>query len=268
MQKTTSAAGVNLLSAPLEVSGDWGESPPAAAASVISHMREACLSGLQLLSDHQPDQLRVENHRSGPPHIWLHTGNPTMAWIVVDVQPRAWSQLAYQFGHELGHVVCNSWMWKVDTPPPSRWLEECLVEAFSMRGIARLADGRQNEPPFNGDTQYGRPLRAYRRYLDEKYEKPEGQEQVRDLAAWLRANRALLDSVTGLSAHAGVAILAVLNEVESDQSSVEDLGALNRWPKRSAVPVEDYVRLWRASCRQIAAPGRLPARLQEIFALS
>ena len=31
-----------------------------AAAVVISRMREACLSGLRLLSDHQPDRLRVE----------------------------------------------------------------------------------------------------------------------------------------------------------------------------------------------------------------
>jgi hypothetical protein len=30
-------------------------------------------------------------------------------------------------------------MWKVETPPPSRWLEECSVEAFSIRGIALLA---------------------------------------------------------------------------------------------------------------------------------
>jgi hypothetical protein len=264
-----SIADVNLLSAPLELNGDWGDSPPAAAAAAISHMREACLSELQLLSDRQPDRLRVDNHRSGLPHIWLHSDKPTMAWIVVDIQPRAWSQLTYQFGHELGHVFCNSWMWKVETPPPSRWLEESLVEAFSMRGIARLAERREFEPPFNGDAQYGRSLRAYRVYLEEKYQSaPELEPKpspAGGLAAWWRANKPLLESAGGLTPYAAAAILAVLKELEADKSCVEDLGALNRWPERSTVPLEEYLGMWRSSCEEIGASGRLPARLQELF---
>jgi hypothetical protein len=272
MQKSVVVSAVNLLSAPLELNGDWGDTPPTSATQVISYMREACLAELRLLSDHQPDRLRVDNHRSGPPHIWLHLdNNPTMAWIGVNIHPRAWSQLAYQFGHEFGHVMCNSWMWKVETPPPSRWLEECLVEAFSMRGIARLADTREHEAPFNGDAQYGRPLRAYRRHLDERYQTVPGPEPVpapvNGLAQWWRANKPLLETVTGLSVYAGPAILAVLNEMEADPGCVEDLGAVNRWPQRSAVPFEEYVRLWRASCAEIGTSGRLPARLQKIFAL-
>jgi hypothetical protein len=81
----TSSPQVTLLSAPLEVGGDWGGSPRGDAAVVISRMREACLSGLRLLSDHQPDHLRVDERTSGPPHVWLHSDNPTTAWIVVDV---------------------------------------------------------------------------------------------------------------------------------------------------------------------------------------
>ena len=184
MQKGQAAVpptGVNLLSAPLDVHGDWGGSLPGAAAAVISRMREACLSGLRLLSDHQPDKLRVDDQASGPPHLWLHEENPTTAWIVVDIGTRAWSQLAYQFGHELGHVMCNSWMWKVETPPPSRWLEECLAEAFSMRGLARLAEGWERDPPFAGDAGYGHALRDYRRDLIEKYQKAGGPEPVQDV---------------------------------------------------------------------------------------
>jgi len=265
-------SGANLLSAPIQINGDWGESPPADAALAISHMREACLSELRLLSDHQPDRLRLDNHLSGPPHIWLHRDdNPTMAWIVVNIQPRAWSQLAYQFGHELGHVFCNSWMWKVDTPPPSRWLEESLVEAFSMRGIARLADAREQELPFSGDAQYGRPLRAYRSYLDEKYKNAPGAEAVRepikDFAAWWRSIKTLLETATGLSPYAGPVILALLKEMESDRSCVEDLGALNRWPQRSAVPLDEYVQRWRLSCAEIKSSGRLPSWLQKFFAM-
>ena len=257
----------NLLSAPLEVQGTWGGSLPNDAAAVISRMREACLSGVRLLSDHQPDRLRVDDQASGPPHIWLHSDNPTTAWVVVDVGTRAWSQLAYQFGHELGHVLCNSWMWKVETPPPSRWLEEALAEAFSIRGLGRLADAWERNPPFPNDSRYAQALRSYRRDLIEKYRKAGATQPVSDLSAWLRANRTLLDGTSGLADYAGPAILAVVNEMEADQDCVEDMGAVNRWPQRSAAPLEEYVRLWQSSCGEIGASGRLPARLQEIFAL-
>ena len=270
MQKVRAAvptSGVNLLSAPLEVNDPWSGSLPGAEALVISRMREACLSGLRLLSDRQPDRLRVDDHASGPPSVWLHEEKTTTAWIIVDIGNRAWSQLAYQFGHELGHVMCNSWMWKVETPPPSRWLEECLAEAFSIRGLGRLANSWEREPPFTGDARYGQALRDYRRELIEKYQKASAPEPVHDIAAWLRGNRELLDRETGLGVVAGPAIVTALTEMEADKGSVEDLGAINRWPARSGVPLEDYLQLWRASCAQVGAPGRLPARLQDIFAL-
>ena len=188
-----------------------------------------------------------------------------MAWIVVNNRPRAWSQLAYQFGHELGHVMCNSWMWKVNSPPPSHWLEECLVEAFSIRGIGLLANAREHDPPFNGDAKYGRSLRKYHRYLIGQYRDATGSEPVQDIGPWFRANRELLEQAPGVGISQGPAILAVLNEMEADKSCVEDLGAVNRWSERSGVPFEEYLRLWQISCAQIEASGRLPAQLREIF---
>ena len=258
-------SGVNLLTAPLEVGDAWNGAASTDAAAVISRMREACLSGIRLVSDRQPDRLRVDDQTSGPPHIWLHSDNPTAAWIVVDVGTRAWSQLAYQFGHELGHVMCNSWMWKVETPPPSRWLEECLAEAFAIRGLARLADGWERNPPFPNDSRYAQALRDYRRDLVEKYRKAGGPEGVKDMSAWLRDNRKLLDDTTGLGVYAGPAILTIVTAMENDKGCVEDLGAVNRWPQRSGVALEDYLRLWRESCAQLKASGRLPKRLQEAF---
>src|SRR5215469_156886 len=66
------STSVDLLSAPLELSGEWGGSPPGAAAVVIARMREVGLAGIRLLSDQQPQRLRIDHHSSGPPAIWLH----------------------------------------------------------------------------------------------------------------------------------------------------------------------------------------------------
>jgi hypothetical protein len=259
-------AAATLLSAPLDVEGDWADSPVAAARTVITRMRQACLAGIRLLSDRQPQKLRVDDQRSGPPHIWLHEENPDTAWIVVHVGTRAWSQLAYQFGHELGHVLCNSWA-GAQFEPPCRWLEEAMVEAFSIRGLGALAAEWQRDPPFPNDNAYGASIGKYRDDLVAKYRDAAGDTPVGDLAAWFRANRAALDGAHGLGMVEGPGIAAIAGELERDQGCVEDLGAVNRWPQRSAVPIEEYLRLWQASCREIKTPGHLPLRLAELFGL-
>ena len=94
-----------------------------------------------------------------------------MAWIIVDIGERDWSKLAYQFGHELGHVLANSW--GPDSKPrnPCQWLEEALVEAFSLRGLDKLADSWEQRPPFTNDAPFSESIRQYRRRMIEKYEK-------------------------------------------------------------------------------------------------
>ena len=262
---------VTLLSAPLELTGEWGGSPPNDARAVILRMRDACLSDVRLLSDRQPAKLRVDDHPSGSPAIWLHDGdgNPDMAWIIVDIGPLDWCKLAYQFGHELGHVLCNSWQPQAKPKLPSQWLEEALVEAFSIRGLGLLANSWEQRPPFPNDSAFAGAIRQYRQDLIEQYRKPVGETarpdrpQGRDLCGWLRQNRDALDHTGGVGIIEGPEILRIVAELEGDKACVEDLGALNRWPARSEVPLEEYLRLWRTSCAEIHAPGRLPAKLAQ-----
>ena len=154
--------GETLLTAPLQLGGSWGGSAVTDAAVVIERMRAACLAGVALLSDHQPARLRVDDRAGSYPAIWLHTDAPTTAWITVIVGTRDWCNLAYQFGHELGHVLCNSW--EPDAAPrnPCQWIEEALVEAFSLRGLGVLADDWRRAPPFPNDAAYGAAIRDYR----------------------------------------------------------------------------------------------------------
>src|SRR3954453_20877347 len=99
----------SLLTAPIELAGTWPQVPADAVMRVLVRVRSVCLSGLRLLSDRQPAQLRIDGRNSGTPAIWLHDEPRDTAWILVNVGPADWSKLAYQFGHELGHVLCNSW---------------------------------------------------------------------------------------------------------------------------------------------------------------
>lgn len=256
---------MTLLTAPLEVVGDWGGSLPQAAKHVVSRMRQVCLKDVPLLSDRQPEELRVDDHTSGPPAIWLHDELPKTAWIIVDIGARDWCKLAYQFGHELGHVLCNSWRRDAKPQPPCQWLEESMVEAFSIRGLGLLAVSWAENPPFAGDAAFAKFITEYHDHLIEQYRSAGGPGSKDGFAAWFAAHRGALEQNGGVSLEKGPAILQMVTEYEAGATSIADLGALNRWPGRSGVPLEEYLSRWETSCAEIGAPGRLPRRLRSLL---
>ena len=257
-----------LLSAPIELAGDWGHMLPRAADQVVERMRHACLDGVRLLSDRQPTRLRVDEHTSGSPAVWLHPDGSTMAWVIVDIGERDWSKLAYQFGHELGHVMANSWQPHAKPKPPCQWLEEAMVEAFSVRGLGRLAESWKRDPPFAGDNAFGSAIADYRQNITRRYTVLADQQGLtRDPAAWFADHRGEIE-VPGLNQFAQAASLTILGEYERAPSCVEALGALNRWPGRTAVPIDDYFRQWQASCAELQASLVLPTRLREMLGIA
>ena len=260
---------MTLLSAPIELAGDWGRMLPYAADQVVEHMRRACLDGVRLVSDRQPTRLRVDQHSSGSPAIWLHPDGSSMAWVIVDVGERDWSRLAYQFGHELGHVLANSWQPHAKPAIPSQWLEEALVEAFCLRGLGRLADRWTQDPPFVHDNRFGAAIAGYRLNILQSYaEQAAGQGGSVNVAAWFAAHRGEMEAGGGLNPFAQAAALTVLADYERAPDCLEALGALNRWPGRSGMPIEDYLRLWEASCAELQASVLLPTRLRAPLGLA
>ncbi|MCS3447432.1 MULTISPECIES: hypothetical protein [Bradyrhizobium] len=258
-----------LRSVPLELAGDWGNMVPAAALHVLERMREACFDAVRLVSDDQPARLRVDEHPSGgPPAIWLHSNEADLAWIIVDIGERDWSRLAYQFGHELGHVTANSWRANAKPGGPCQWLEEAMVEAFSLRGLSLLADSWSRDPPFQDDSGFGAAVALYRQNIVESYGKlAVEQGNTKDFSVWFRQHRATLEARRGLSSFAQVASLSILTEYERAPSAMEALGALNRWPGRSTIPLENYLYAWQASCRELRVATDLPLRLRTLLGL-
>ena len=241
---------------------------PYSADQVVERMRHACLDGIRLVSDRQPTRLRVDEHTSGYPQVWLHPDGSTMAWIIVDIGQRDWSKLAYQFGHELGHVMANSWQPHAKPKPPCQWLEEALVEAFSIRGLGRLAENWKRDPPFPDTSAFGNAIAEYRQDIIRRYSALANEQGLsRNSAAWFTDHRSQIE-VPGLNQFGQAAAVTILAEYEQAPSCVEALGALNRWPGRSGVAIEEYFREWQASCVELDASPLLPTRLREMLGIA
>jgi len=256
-----------LATVPIEVGGDWGASLPGAAQAVLSHMRDASISGVRVVSDRQPERIRVDNYAREPPHIWLHFDHKPFAWIIVDIGERDWSRLAYQFGHEFGHVMCNIWSPEGNSANPSAaaWLEEALAEAVSIRGLGALADRWATNPPFPNDQAFAGAIRQYRDHLVTKYRTSAAEAGATDLKAWFRGNREVLAANGDIGGPTSAAVSAVLAEMTTDPAGIEALGALNRWPPQSGLSLEDYLSLWTRSSAELGALQRLPMRLKKLL---
>jgi hypothetical protein len=238
---------------------------PNSAKLVVERTREACLDDVRLLSDRQPSRLRVDQHTSGPPAVWLHPDRASMAWIIVDIGDRDWSKLAYQFGHELGHVLANSWALDAKPALPCQWIEEALVEALSLWGLGRLAKSWTENPPFAGDNAFGDAIAQYRRDIIKRYATlADEQGLTRATGTWFAGHRSEIEA-GGLIPYGQAASLMVLAEYESVPECVEALGALNRWKGRSGIPIEAYFDRWETSCVERRASSRLPIRLRKLW---
>ncbi|MER9581971.1 hypothetical protein [Mesorhizobium sp. M0276] len=265
MPQSSTDPSPTLLSAPIELAGNWGHMLPRAAEQVVARMRHACLGGLRLVSDRQPARLRVDEHGSGQPAIWLHADGTSMAWIIVDIGERDWSKLAYQFGHELGHVMANSWQPDAKPAPPCQWLEEAMVEAFSLWGLGRLAKDWKKNPPFAGDNAFGNAIADYRKNIIRGYTAlADSQGLTLDAATWFAAHRSEIE-IPGLNPFAQAMSVTILAEYDHAPHCIEALGALNRWPGRTGIPIVEYLRRWEQSCRELHASPQLPHRLQDLL---
>jgi hypothetical protein len=72
----------------------------------------------------------------------------------------------------------------------------------------------------------------------------------------------------GVPAPKGPAVAPILADLEEDKGCVEDMGALNRWPEQTGLPIGQYLRRWQKSCKEINAPGLLPTRLRALLNLT
>jgi hypothetical protein len=261
----TPAPPPTLLFAPIELAGDWNSMPPRAVKLVIGRMRQACLEGARLVSDSQPLRLRVDRHNSGSPAVWLHPDESDLAWIIVNIGERDWSKLAYQFGHELGHVMANSWQRDAKPGGPSQWLEEAMAEALSLYALGRLATRWRVSPPFAGDNRFGDALASYREDMIRRYETlAEQQGLTQGAASWFAGHRREIEA-SGVDPYGQSFSLTILAEYERGSENIEALGALNRWSQRANIKVKEYLSLWEKSCADVQVSSALPTRLRELL---
>lgn len=227
---------------------------------VVTATRIASLAGLALRSDRAPQLIVVRQNIAAdrPMTIWPAAPS-TSATISLTAEGCRWSQVAYQFAHELAHVVANNWSFidgRVETPGAG--IEELIAEASAIHALARLAPAWRGAGIL-GTASYADSIERYRYdYMARHYRSDFNPvEHFGRHAADFAAARAVVAGHHPLAAWLSL-------EFDTDRGLIEDVAALNRWPRGLKLDLAGYFDAWTRSCAEIGTTGNLPRLLRRI----
>jgi hypothetical protein len=233
---------------------EWGDAAVADITKVLESAGASlagCVPGLDL------PPIEVSRSKTSP-IVLFQRGPKGEIRVRLNVEDRQWAQFAFQFGHEMGHVVCGY----ADYPNPNKWFEETLCETASLFVLGRMAETWTTRPPYPNWKDYAPSLRTYRDERAAKAKLPEGAT----LAAWfLPKEPSLRKDATqrALNLTMAAAILPLFEEAPERWAAVRTLNAVHGDASRSFA---DYLRDWSRSTPEPQRP--IIAKIAERFGVA
>lgn len=201
----------------------------------------------------KPISILVERSKGSP--IAKFRRGPNGEYLVgLDVDGRYWAQFAYQFAHELTHILSN--YERVDSERnANQWFMESLCETASMFAVSRMAVTWKTNAPYPNWKNFASALQDY---ADRLKNNPERQiPRGTTLAAWFKINEPELRTnavlrvknaivarqlLTLLEAHPeywGAVRYLNLGEIQNAESFEKFLG---RWARATPADLQPFVR--------------------------
>ncbi len=124
-------------------SQEWGDADPKDVRAVLQSVIEVISP---YVAKRNFGNILVRNDPKGP--VSLYEKGPTDEYIILlNVKGRYWAQLAYQFSHEMCHLMSNYDL-EPNNASHQQWFEESLCEAFSLFALDKMAEQWANNPPY------------------------------------------------------------------------------------------------------------------------
>lgn len=185
--------------------------------------------------------IEVSRSRTGP--ITLFRRGPAGEIRVrLDAEGRQWAQFAFQFGHEMGHILCGN----LEFENPNLWFEETLCEAASLYVLGRMADSWKTAPPYPNWKDYAGALGKYRRERMEKSRLPEATS----LAEWFRTREPSLRRDPHQREVNLAMAQAILPLLEESPGRWESIGSLNAVRGDAGRSFRQYLGDWSRSAAE------------------
>ena len=158
----------------------------------------------------------------GGPIVLHRRGQAGELLVRLDTGDRLWAQHAYQFSHELCHILCNF----SDGPTANLWFEESLCEVASLFALRQMAEAWQTAPPYPNWKSYSASLFGY---ADERLTGGKLPPGI-TLAAWYRDQAERLAAEPTNRERNQVAAVSLLPLFEAQPAHWQSIAWLNALP--------------------------------------
>lgn len=163
--------------------------------------------------------------------------------ILLNARGNLWARLAFQFAHELCHVMAN---FRPPNDHPSKWIEECLCEASSLYALCTMSCSWQTFPPYPNWQSYSIKLLEY---MDDRCKKPEHQLPIGSkFSEWLASKLPLLQRDAGRRADNTIVAQRILPIFEQNSTAWNAVRYLNLWDASQDLSIEQFCVHWRTAC--------------------
>jgi hypothetical protein len=240
------------------IEGGWGN---ARASDIEQVLRSAARELLQYFPQ-RTDRFLVK-HVQGNPRV-LYERGPQGEYVVhLSATDRRWAQYAYQFSHELCHVLARYELRPAMGTLSYQWFEEALCETASLFVLRRLAVTWDVDPPYPHWREYAP---AFGDYAHALLAEPHRQAPDEPLAVWYVARRETLANDPYLRSQNEVVATRLLPLFEAQPNAWAVLDCLNTRAMRHAHDLNEYLRSWHQAARSEHCP--FLAQLLALFGVS
>jgi len=158
----------------------WGDALARDVAAICSSTAETILRVIQPESTKEPTILIVPGDKV--PMVIAHRGPSGEYVVLLTARDKHWSQFAYQFSHELGHVLCGD----LSPDQPQQWFEEAFCESLSIWALEEMGNHWQTKPPYVNWKDYAPHLSSYAKDVRDRVQTSD------EISVWYQKNREAL----------------------------------------------------------------------------
>jgi hypothetical protein len=226
------------------VDGDWGRARPEEIEAVLRSAADVLLRSVGQL---EPLAIAIEPGTEHP-EVQYEKNSRGEYVIVLSARDRGWAQYAYQFSHELCHVLANfDHRISARGEPLSRhqWFEETLCDTAALFALRAMAARWESAPPFSHWQDYAPWLAAY---ADEILAAEHRRHaQLQRLPAWYVEHRAVLAQNPYARQLNDFCAAALLPLFEADPARWNALRYLNLDGAAAEPTFDGYLARWQRS---------------------
>jgi len=215
--------------------GGWGSALPQEIETVLYSVAAELLS--QLPGKRLGPIVVAHSYRN--PVVLYEKGARGEYQVFLTTRDKLWAHYAYEFAHELAHILANYEHYK-EVKNPHQWFEETICEVASLYTLKQLAISWRQAPPHPEGADYAPAFQEFaERLMGEQHRRlPEGFT----LATWLREALGPMKSNPYIRDHNEVVANLLLPLFEENPKIWEAVAYLNA--QQSGSDFKDYLQNW------------------------